>query len=227
MPILLLLYCHICCVGGYFEFGLMQDSADGKAYEDSLRQLLGAPPVCQLSVAGWCFCLPSMQPCSARGTIGVLFPSVGLKQCGFSVLCAQAVVRGRLSLRWAPAGSGFCGFYRYSTCGMPAGESLNPEQEGTAAEELALLESQLADAEALEMPRVPRTQVAAEEKAAEGQQESSTAAAAQGGAGKAVEIDERTEEALLAQLPDVPTTAVQRPAGEKEAAAKEEPMLAG
>lgn len=101
-----------------------------------------------------------------------------------------------------------------------AGESLNPEEAEAAEAELQQMEEELTAEQGLEMPRVPgkplpaaAVPVAAAEHQ---QQEQQPQGAAEAGTKAAAGVAEEA----LAELPSVPTSKVQLPAGEDEAAAE-------
>lgn len=117
------------------------------------------------------------------------------------------------------------------------GESLNPEDAEAAEEELADLEAQLLDAQKLDMPQAPKDTVLPEAAAAVAAEEAAPAWTAEeaapaggeqalsalGGAAAASEADALSAaEAMLSELPAVPTTTVTVETEEAEVEAEQE-----
>lgn len=128
----------------------MQDSADAKAYEDSLRQLLG-------EATGWHACLPR----GARACLAHV-PTSPAGRCAAWCACLAGPPRVP-----APHAAPLC-----------AGESLNPAEEEAAAAELQQLEAQLLDEQGMEMPKAPTAVARAEAAAAAAQEQPGGAVAA-------------------------------------------------
>jgi hypothetical protein len=190
---------------------LMQDNADAKAYEDSLRQMLGEG-------VGWAaHQLQLKRLCCSRGMHGTV-PAWLLAKFPHSPVHLLFVTPDV-----GPA-------WLFNTWGgapckplHPSGESLNPEDAEAAEEELADLEAQLLDAQKLDMPQAPKDTVLPEAAAAVAAEEAAPALTAEEaapaggeqavsaleGAAAASEADALSAaEAMLSELPAVPTTTV-------------------